>query len=253
MITRALKGLEDAISFSVVDWYLGPEGWRFSSEEECPGSTIDTINNVKYVQELYYKADPNYNARFTVPILWDKEEQTIVNNESAEITRMLNEAFDEFSSAPGTSYYPEGLRSEIDSLNEWILSSINNGVYKAGFATAQGPYEQAVKDVFEAMDRVESILATKQYLTGDTFTEADIRLFGTMYRFDPVYHTHFKCSNKTITNNYPHILRWLREIYHMPGIAATCNMEHTKNHYYKSHKNINPTGIVPIWDGPNLD
>lgn len=253
MIARALKGLEDAIPVSVVDWFLGPEGWKFTSDAECPGSTEDTVNNAKFVQEIYFKADPDYQLRFTVPFLWDKVENTIVNNESSEIMRMLNEAFDEFSSAPGTTFYPEGLQEEIDSLNEWILPNINNGVYQAGFATAQGPYEKAVNALFEGMDRVESILKTKQFLTGDVFTEADIRLFTTCYRFDPVYHTHFKCADKTITHDYPNILRWMREIYQMPGIAPTCNMDHCKNHYYQSHKNINPSGIVPRWNGPKLD
>ena len=253
MITRALKGLEDAISVSVVDWFMGPEGWKFTSDEECPGSTEDTVNNAKFIQEIYFKTDPDYQLRFTVPLLWDKVENTIVNNESSEIMRMLNEAFDEFSSAPGTTFYPKDRQEEIDSLNEWILPNINNGVYQAGFATAQGPYEKAVNALFEGMDRVESILKTKQFLTGDVFTEADIRLFTTCYRFDPVYHTHFKCANKTITHDYPHILRWMREIYQMPGIAPTCNMDHCKYHYYQSHKNINPSGIVPLWNGPKLN
>lgn len=253
MVVRALKGLEETISVSVVDWFLGPEGWKFTSDSECPGSTVDTVNNAKFIKDIYFKADPDYPLRFTVPVLWDKKEETIVNNESSEIIRMLNDAFDEFSSAPGVSYYPENLREEIDSLNEWIYPWVNNGVYRAGFATAQEHYETAVKEVFEGLDRVESILKDKKYLTGDTLTEADIRLFTTVYRFDPVYHTHFKCADKTITNDYPNILRWLREIYQMPGIAATCNMSHIKNHYFKSHKQINPYGIVPRWNGPQLD
>lgn len=251
LIVRALKGLQDVISVSVVDWLLGPEGWKFSSNVR--GATNDSVNGAALLKEIYLKANPDYNLRFTVPVLWDTKHETIVNNESSEIIRILDEAFDALATNPSASFYPVSLRKEIDALNEWIYPAINNGVYRAGFATAQEPYNEAVGQVFDGLDRVEAILSKSPFLIGSIFTEADIRLFTTIYRFDPVYHTHFKCTNKTITHDYPHILRWLRQVYRMAGVKETCDMEHIKKHYYVSHKQINPFGIVPTWDGPDLD
>jgi putative glutathione S-transferase len=245
-----LKGLENVISVSVVHYLMGSNGWHF--DDQTPGCIPDTVNHAKYIKEVYLKAEPEYSARFTVPVLWDKKLHTIVNNESSEIIRMLNTEFDEWSSCPGTSFYPEHLRTKIDEVNGWIYDHINNGVYKTGFATKQEVYEENCKRVFEHLDRVEAILAQTPFLTGSEFTEADIRLFTTVVRFDPVYHTHFRCTEKTIAHDYPAILRWARKIYQMPGVKETINMEHIKKHYYMSHIQINPLQIVPTWDGPDL-
>ncbi|KAJ1985910.1 S-glutathionyl-(chloro)hydroquinone reductase [Dimargaris cristalligena] len=255
LIVRALKGLEDIISVSVVDYLLGPKGWKFSTPEECPGAIPDSVNDAQYASDLYYKADPNYTARFTVPILWDKKLGTIVNNESSEIIRMFNTAFNEFipESKRDLDYYPENMRDQIDEINTWIYDGINNGVYKAGFATKQAPYEENCRLVFESLDRVEALLKDREFLLGDgKFTEADIRLFTTVLRFDPVYHGHFKCNLKTIAADYPNILRWARQVYQMPRVAETVDMEHIKRHYYMSHTQINPNQIVPLNNGPNL-
>ncbi|KAI8824470.1 glutathione S-transferase [Fimicolochytrium jonesii] len=253
IIVRALKGLQDVIGLSAVHYLLQDKGWRFDHPgESTPGVINDNVNGAEYLRDIYFKAEPNYEGRFTVPVLWDKKTQTIVNNESSEIIRFLNTAFDEWSSAPGVSYYPENLRKEIDDLNGWIYDEINNGVYKAGFATTQEAYEKNYKLVFQGLDKVENILAKKEWLVGETFTEADIRLFTTIVRFDPVYHTHFKCTGGTIAHSYPNILRWTRQFYQLPKIAETVNMEHIKNHYYMSHIQINPTRVVPVWNGPDL-
>ncbi|KAJ3149815.1 S-glutathionyl-(chloro)hydroquinone reductase [Geranomyces variabilis] len=253
VIVRALKGLEDVIGLSAVHFLLQDKGWRFDHKgETTPGVIPDDVNNALYLSEIYHKANPQYEGRYTVPVLWDKKEQTIVNNESSEVIRMLNTAFDQWSSAPHISYYPDNLVKEIDSLNEWIYDEINNGVYKAGFATSQEAYETNYKKVFSGLAKVEKILADKKWLCGDTLTEADIRLWTTIVRFDPVYHTHFKCTGGTITHDYPNILRWTRQFYALPKIAETVNMSHIKQHYYRSHININPTGVVPVWDGPDL-
>ncbi|KAL2919048.1 S-glutathionyl-(chloro)hydroquinone reductase [Polyrhizophydium stewartii] len=253
LVVRALKGLEDVLPVSIVDWHLASDkGWHFSDAATTPGAIPDTVNGFAYLHELYFKADPEYSARFTVPVLWDKQLGTVVNNESSEIIRMLNTAFDEWSSAPGLTFYPESLRQQIDDVNAWIYDQINNGVYKTGFATTQDAYERNCKAVFAALARVEDILAESEFLVGSTFTEADIRLFTTMVRFDPVYHTHFKCTSGTVTHDFPNILRWLRRVYQMPKIAATVDMDHIKKHYYVSHIKINPTQVVPLWDGPDL-
>jgi len=245
LIVRALKDLEDIISVSVVEYLLGKDGWAFS--ESLP----DHANGKKFLKEVYFKAEERYSARFTVPVLWDKKLNTIVNNESSEIIRFLNEEFDEWGKK-GVTFYPSELRNEIDEINAWIYDDINNGVYKAGFATKQEPYEVAYKKLFAALGRVEEILSKKQFLLGEVLTESDIRLFTTIVRFDPVYHTHFKCSGGTITHDYPNILRWLRQIYQIPKVAETVNMEHIKKHYFMSHLQINPFQIVPLWDGPDL-
>ncbi|CAI2188943.1 4952_t:CDS:2, partial [Funneliformis geosporum] len=253
VIVRALKGLEDLIGLSVVDYLMGEKGWKFSTPEEQPGSIPDHINNAQYIRELYFKANPNYEGRFTVPVLWDKKTQTIVNNESSEIIRIFNDAFDDFTpAAKGKTYYPEHLRAQIDEINEWIYDTVNNGVYKCGFATTQDAYNRHIEPLFKSLDRIEEILSKHEFLVGDTFTEADIRLWTTIVRFDPVYHTHFKTNKKTIAHDYPNILRWTRQIYQFPKIADTVNMHHIKHHYFESHKQVNPTGIVPINDGPDL-
>lgn len=246
LIFRRLKGLEKMISVSVVHSYMGDHGWTFATE---PGATGDELYGLDYLYQLYLKADPNYSGRVTVPVLWDKQRQTIVNNESAEIIRILNSAFDEIGAAPG-DYYPQLLRSEIDTLNSEIYDRINNGVYKAGFATTQEAYEQAVHPLFEALDALDTRLGSHRYLLGDQITEADWRLFTTLIRFDAVYHGHFKCNLKRIVD-YPNLWGYVRELYQWPGVSETVNMQHIKHHYYRSHHTINPTGVVPV--GPTLD
>lgn len=246
MIFRALKGLEEFISVSVVNWFMGPEGWTF---DDGPGVVPDTVNGAKRLYEVYVKADPEYSGRVTVPALWDKRTATIVNNESSEIIRMLNSAFDGIGAKPG-DYYPEGLRAEIDGLNAKIYDRINNGVYKAGFATTQAAYEEAVRPLFAALDEIEERLSRQRYLCGGRITEADWRLFTTLIRFDPVYYGHFKCNIRRIVD-YPNLWGYTRELYQWPGVRKTVNFQHIKGHYYQSHKTINPTGIVPV--GPELD
>jgi len=255
LIVRALKGLESIIPISVVNSFLGPNGWKFSTDAECPGAIPDFVNNAEYLSDIYYKADAGYTARFTVPVLWDKKLNTIVSNESAEIIRMFNREFNDLieEEYKKIDLYPAELQHEIDETNSWVYDTINNGVYKAGFATKQEPYEKACRDVFTSLDRVESILSSSNYLVGSQLTEADVRLFTTIVRFDPVYHGHFKCNLGTISANYPSILKWLRRIYKIPLISKTVNMVHIKHHYYESHKQINPTGVVALWDGPDLE
>ncbi|XP_022334690.2 glutathionyl-hydroquinone reductase YqjG-like [Crassostrea virginica] len=252
LIVRKLKGLEDVISVNVVDWLLNFEkGWEFN--EQRNGCTPDTVNHAKVLSEIYNKAVPDYKERVTVPVLWDKEKKTIVNNESSEIIRMLNTEFNEFCKTQAQKQldlYPESLRKDIDDVNEWIYPNINNGVYRAGFATTQEAYDEAVTGLFEALDKVESILSKRRYLVGTSLTEADIRLFVTLVRFDAVYEQHFKCNKRRILD-YPNIWPYVREIYQTPGIAETVNMEHIKKHYMLSHRSINPYGIVSI--GPDLD
>ncbi|KAJ1799351.1 S-glutathionyl-(chloro)hydroquinone reductase [Coemansia sp. RSA 2399] len=255
LIVRKLKGLEDVISISVVHYLLGPNGWGFASPDEVPGATLDAVNGAKYIREVYFKAEPEYAARFTVPVLWDKKKNTIVSNESSEIIRMLNTAFDEFVQPEyrAITFYPEGLRGKIDEINEWIYDTVNNGVYKTGFASTQDAYEKHCVPLFQSLDRIENILAENEFLLGTRLTEADIRLFTTIVRFDPVYHGHFKCNIKQIATGYPNILRWTREVYQLPGIKDTVNMEHIKKHYYMSHTQINPNQVVPLNNGPDLD
>ncbi|KAJ1653220.1 S-glutathionyl-(chloro)hydroquinone reductase [Coemansia sp. RSA 2052] len=255
LIVRKLKGLDSIIGLSVVHYLMGPNGWEFSSPDDVPGATLDDVNGAKYIREVYFKAEPEYSARFTVPVLWDKKKQTIVNNESSEIIRMFNSAFDELLAPEyrGINFYPEELKPQIDELNEWIYDTVNNGVYKSGFATAQDAYERNCRALFQSLERIEDILSRNEFLVGKRLTEADLRLFTTIIRFDPVYHGHFKCNIKQIATGYPNILRWTREIYQLPGIKETVNMEHIKKHYYMSHTQINPTQVVPLSDGPDLD
>jgi putative glutathione S-transferase len=246
LIMRKLKGLESMIGISAVNSYMGPEGWTFAPGAE---TIPDSVNQVQRLYELYTLADPGYSGRATVPVLWDKHEKTIVSNESAEIVRMLNSAFDDVG-ANHNDYYPEALRAEIDELNAFIYPNVNNGVYRAGFATTQEAYEEAVTALFAALDKLEGRLSTRRYLTGDQFTEADIRLFTTLIRFDPVYHTHFKCNVRRIVD-YPNLWGFVRDIYQMPGISDTVHVDFIKRHYYGSHANLNPSRIVPI--GPDLN
>jgi len=246
LIFRKLKRLEDIISVSVVDPHMGSEGWVFGAS---PGDTPDTVLGKQRLYEVYLAADPHFSGRVTVPVLWDKARGTIVNNESAEIIRMFNSAFEALTDAH-EDYYPEALRAGIDALNAEIYDRVNNGVYKAGFATAQAPYEDAVKSLFGMLDTLEARLATSRYLMGATQTEADWRLFTTLVRFDPVYVGHFKCNIRRI-KDYPQLSNYLRDLYQVEGVKETVNFTHIKRHYYESHPTINPTGIVPV--GPEID
>ncbi len=247
MVMRRLKGLEDIISVSVVHWHMGDKGWSF--EDDVDSATGDDLYGKALLHEIYQKADPDATCKVTVPVLWDKERQTIVNNESSEIIRMLNSAFAEWAS-DDTDYYPADLKSEIDAVNDLVYPNVNNGVYRAGFAKNQEKYEAAYDDLFGALDELEERLASNRYLTGDRFTEADIRLFTTLIRFDAVYHYHFKC-NRNRLNEMPNLSGFMREIYQMPRIAETVHLDHIKGHYYTSHPGVNPTGVVP--KGPALD
>lgn len=246
LIFRALKKLEDIISVSVVHHYMGENGWTFLTED---GATGDTLYGMKYLHQIYTMADPTYSGRVTVPVLWDKKEKTIVSNESSEIIRMLNSAFDEWGDA-SLDFYPEGLRAEIDATNDFVYPAINNGVYRAGFATTQAAYEEAFNELFAALDTLEDRLSRQRYLVGNRLTEADWRLFTTLVRFDPVYVGHFKTNLRRIAD-YPNLSNYVRELYQMPGVAGTVNFRHIKAHYYGSHATINPTGIIPV--GPEMD
>lgn len=246
LVMRALKGLEDMIGLSVVHWLMGSDGWTFV---EGPGVLRDPVNHARHLHQVYTAADPRYSGHATVPVLWDKTRATIVSNESSEIIRMFNSAFDGLGAKPG-DYYPAALRDDIDAINARVYDTLNNGVYKAGFATTQAAYEEAVFPLFDTLDWLEERLATHHFLAGREFTEADIRLFTTLVRFDAVYHGHFKCNLRRIAD-YPNLTRLLREIYQMPGVAPTVDLHHIKHHYYGSHRKLNPAGIVPA--GPVLD
>lgn len=221
-------------------------GWTFS---DGPGVIKDSLFNSDYLYQVYLKADPNYSGRVTVPVLWDKQTNTIVNNESAEIMRMFNTAFNNIT-GNYDDYYPEHLQSEIDAMNDFVYPNINNGVYKAGFSTNQAVYEKEVTKLFAALDKLEEQLANQQFLVGNQLTEADIRLFTTLVRFDAVYFGHFKCNIKALVD-YPNLWDYTKRLYNHAGIAKTVDFDHIKQHYYGSHKTINPTGIVPV--GPDLD
>src|SRR5690554_366543 len=248
LILRKLKGLESMISVSVVNPLMLDQGWTFAAAE---GVVADPIFQADYMHQIYTAADPQYTGRVTIPVLWDKKQNRLVNNESSEIIRMFNSAFDAIGAKPG-DYYPEDLRAEIDSINALVYNQVNNGVYKSGFATTQHAYEEAVLPLFDALDTLEKILSKQRYLVGKQTTEADWRLFTTLVRFDAVYHGHFKCNLKRI-EDYPHLADYLRELYQWPGIADTVNMQHIKEHYYRSHDTINPTRIVPAGPVLNLD
>ena len=234
------------IGIAVTHWRTGEHGWTF---EPAPGVVADTVNGADYLYQVYVKADPRYSGRVTVPVLWDKARATIVNNESSEIIRVLNSAFDGVGAAAG-DYYPAALRSEIDAVNERVYATLNNGVYRAGFARTQQAYEEAVVPLFETLDWLEARLGRQRYVAGDVMTEADWRLFTTLVRFDAVYVGHFKCNLCRLVD-YPNLWDYTRALYQQPGIAATVNMMHIKRHYYESHARINPSGIVPL--GPALD
>jgi putative glutathione S-transferase len=246
LIIRKLKKLEDIIPVSVVSPLMGREGWTFDVNE---GSTGDALNDARTLGEIYLLADPKYSGRVTVPVLWDNERKTIVSNESSEIIRMMNSAFDAFTDVH-TDFYPPALRGQIDAMNGLVYPNINNGVYRAGFATTQEAYEEAFLSLFGALDQVEARLAQHRYLVDNTQTEADWRLFTTLIRFDAVYYSHFKCNLRRISD-YPNLSNYTRDLYQEPGVAETVNIDHIKRHYYASHRQINPTGIVPL--GPALD
>ena len=245
LILRSLKGLKDMIPVAVTHWHMGEHGWTF---EPGPG-VIPDPDGARTLYEIYLRADAHATTRSTVPILWDTEARTIVNNESSEIIRILNSAFDGVGATPG-DYYPEPLRGEIDSLNARIYTTVNNGVYKAGFATSQEAYEAAVHPLFETLDLLEALLARRRYLCGDTITEADWRLFTTLLRFDPVYVGHFKCNIRRLVD-YPNLWGYARDLYAQPGVRETVDFGHIKRHYYTSHPTVNPTRIVPV--GPDMD
>ena len=246
LIFRKLKGLEQLISISIVNSFMGDEGWTFA-----PGNQVieDTVLNSTHVHEIYTAAQPDYTGRVTVPILWDKKSNTIVSNESAEIIRMFNSAFDQVGAIPG-NFYPREKHQAIDEINELIYHNINNGVYKAGFASTQAAYDEAVVHVFNVLDQMEQRLTSQRYLLGTQLTEADWRFFTTLIRFDAVYVGHFKCNKKRIAD-YPALSNYLRDLYQHPGIAETVDINYIKAHYYGSHETINPTRIIPV--GPILD
>ncbi|WP_268796964.1 glutathione S-transferase family protein [Pseudomonas huanghezhanensis] len=246
LIYRQLKGLEDLFDVSVVSWLMRENGWTFDTEK---GSSGDPLDGHEFLYQRYLADTLNYTGRVTVPLLWDKKLQRIVSNESAEIIRMFNTAFDGLT-GNRLDLYPEALRPAIDELNDRIYPAVNNGVYRAGFATSQGAYEQAFDEVFAELEALEAVLGEKRYLCGDYLTEADIRLFTTIVRFDAVYHGHFKCNLRRIVD-YPNLSNWLHELYLWPGVAETVDFYHIQHHYYASHSTINPTGIVP--KGPHQD
>lgn len=241
LIMRVRKGLEDMIGLSVVHWFMGDDGWTFAQGE---GTIPDTVNGSTFLREVYQKADPDYTGRVTVPVLWDKERGTIVSNESSEIIRMFDHAFDGVG-AVASDHRPAALADEIDMVNERVYESVNNGVYKSGFATRQAAYEKNVKALFQTLDWLEARLEGSDFLVGGVLTEADIRLYTTLARFDAVYHGHFKCNIRRIVD-YPNLHRYLKRLYESEGFGETTSLLHIKNHYYQSHVSINPTQIVPV-------
>ncbi|MEF8793553.1 glutathione S-transferase family protein [Thiohalorhabdus sp.] len=246
LIFRKLKGLEDAITVSVVDPVMGEEGWHFSQGSGC---IPDNVNGCAYLREVYVLGDPHYTGRVTVPLLWDKFAGAAVSNESADIIRMLNSAFDDIAD-DRIDFYPADLREAIDGVNAWVYDAVNNGAYKTGFAQTQATYEEAFDTLFAALDAIEDRLAAHRFLVANRITEADWRLFTTLVRFDPVYVSHFKCNRHRI-NDFPNLAGYLRDLYQVPGVAQTVELDHIKRHYYQSHPGLNPTCIVP--KGPVLD
>ncbi|WP_415888966.1 glutathione S-transferase family protein [Neptuniibacter sp. SY11_33] len=247
LVMRELKGLTDYISVDVVHPLMFEHGWSFASDFAT--SSGDNLFGHDYLHQVYTQAEPSYSGRVTVPVLWDKQTNTIVNNESSEIIRMLNSAFDDIG-AKVADFYPEVLSTEIDEINTWVYDKVNNGVYRAGFATSQTAYDAAVVELFTALDQLEARLSQQRFLVGNQFTEADLRLFTTLVRFDPVYVTHFKCDLRRIAD-YSALSGYLREIYQMANIAETVDMDHIRHHYYRSHRTINPTGVISV--GPAFD
>lgn len=246
LIYRKLKGLEKVISVSVVHPLMPEKSWVFG---EYTGATEDHLYGAEYLYEIYRKADASFNGLVTVPVLWDRHQQTIVNNESSEIIRMFNSAFDAFTDK-AIDFYPPALRREIDAINRPIYDDVNNGVYRAGFARSQRAYDAAYERLFNTLDELEDRLSRQRYLVGNQISEADWRLFTTLVRFDAVYYNHFKTNKKRLTE-YPNLWAYTRELYQVPGVAETVNMDHIKIHYFASHRSINPTGIVPR--GPDID
>ncbi len=246
LIFRVLKGLQDVISVSIVHPLMPEESWVFG---DYPGATEDHVNQASYLYENYLIADPQFQGVVTVQVLWDKKRRNIVNNESSEIIRMLNSAFDDFGNVD-IDFYPEALRPEIDAINQPVYDNLNNGVYRCGFATTQEAYNRAYERLFTTLDELEIRLSKQRYLVGNRVTEADWRLFPTLVRFDSVYYSHFKANKKRVVD-YPNLWAYTRELYQVPGVAETVNMDHIKTHYFGSHRSINPTGIVPV--GPDID
>lgn len=244
VIVRELKGLQDAVGMTVVDPIRDEAGWRFLADAPDP------LHDWTHLSEAYVASDPSFDGRVTVPVLWDTETATIVNNESADIIVMLNSAFDAFASHPELDLYPEALRSEIEALNDRVYETVNNGVYRSGFAATQAAYEAAVVPLFDTLDFLEERLATRRYVMGDAPTLADWRLFTTLVRFDAVYHGHFKCNLRKLSE-YPSLFGYLRDLHQAPGVAGTVDFDHIKRHYYATHRSVNPTGIVPL--GPVQD
>lgn len=245
VLVRSLLGLEDAISMDIVDPHRQSDGWEFSPEKD--GCTPDTENQADYLHEVYTAADPNYTGKVTVPVLWDTETEQIVNNESIEIMQKFAATF---GAEADVSLYPESLREEIDDVVDHLYTAVNTAVYRAGFAPSQEKYEQAVAELFDGLDELEQELAETRFLVGEQLTLADLRLFATLVRFDAVYHTHFKCTVSRLVD-YPNLWGFTRDVYQLPGVAKTVNMEHIKDHYYLSHDDISPTGFVPV--GPSLE
>ena len=251
LILRKLKHLEDAVSLSVVDAFMGEMGWEFTS---APGAIPDPLYGKRYLHELYIQAQPGYNGRASVPVLWDKQRECIVNNESREIVRMFDTAFGAINGSPvkgaaaPADYCPPEMEAEVERTIDAIFQPINNGVYRCGFARTQQAYEEAVTELFDALDHWEQVLGTRRYLCGDRITEADWCLFTTLVRFDPVYHFHFKCNKKRL-RDFPNLWNYTRELYQVPGVAETCDFDHIKRHYFQSHETLNPTRIVPM--GPD--
>jgi len=246
LIYRTLKQLDSVISVSIAEPLYGKSGWEFGTAR---GGTLDGANGKASLAEIYLLADPRYTGRVSVPVLWDKKQRTIVNNESSEIIRMLNSAFEALTNAH-TDYYPAELRGEIDRINDVVYPTVNNGVYRAGFATSQEAYEEAARGIFDTFDQLEDRLSRQRYIAGRQITEADWRLFPTLVRFDAVYYSHFKCNLRRVAD-YPNLWNYLRDLYQVPGIAETVSIDHIKRHYYGSQRQVNPTGIVPI--GPLID
>lgn len=242
IIMRKLKGLEAAISMSVVEAFMGEDGWSFAAPDE--------VNGARFLRDVYVKARPDYTGRVTVPVLWDKKRATIVNNESREVLRMLDHDFASLGSPSAADYAPPDLVGAVDREIAAMYDSVNNGVYRAGFATKQGAYEEAVRAVFVALDAYEERLKERRFLLGPRLTEADVCLFTTLVRFEPVYQYHFKCNLRRL-RDYPNLWGWVRDVYQQPGVAETVSLDHIKQHYYRSHPMLNPSGIVPV--GPEID
>lgn len=249
LVTRSLLGLDEAVDVSVVDPFREDDGWQFTPEKE--GCTEDRVNGFDYLRETYVAADPEFTGRVTVPVLWDTERETIVNNESKEVMRMFDEELQSVADRDVT-LYPEGYRDEVDAVIEDIYDPINNGVYRAGFAETQQAYDRAVTELFDALDRYDELLADQRYLAGDRLTEADVAMFTTLVRFDEVYHTHFMC-NRQFVREYDNLWPYLRDLYQTPGFGETVHMDHIKEHYYTTHPDVSPKRIVPLGPDPDFE